>query len=402
MVRGRHIVVGVCGGVAAYKAVEVVRQLTALDARVSVMMTDNAQRFIGAATFAALSHEPVRTSLWEAPEPSPHTTLGQGADAIVIVPATARLIGEYANGISSDLLVSTLLATRAPVVIAPAMHTEMWEQSSVQHNLSLLRDRSVVVVDPESGALAGGDAGMGRLAATDRIISAIERSIAPGPLFGLRVLVTAGGTREAIDPIRYIGNRSSGKQGYALAEVAAERGALVTLITTVERPIAPDIEVIPVETAEEMRDCVLQALAQKDVVIMNAAVADFRPANVAENKIKKDGGVPSISLEPTADILKEIAAHRTPDQTIVGFAAETNNVRQYAVRKIHEKNLDVIVANNVVEEGSRIAGDTNRVTIVDKHGRESTTSVISKRMVAMEIWDHVTHLRGLTDVGSVD
>lgn len=395
MLRGRHIVVGVCGGVAAYKAVEVVRRLTALDARVSVMMTESAQRFVGAATFAALSHEPVRTSLWDAPEPSPHTTLGQSADAIVIVPATARLIGEYANGISSDLLVSTLLATRAPVVIAPAMHTEMWEQPAVQLNLSSLRDRGVTVVDPESGPLAGGDVGMGRLASIDRIVNAAERCVSPGPFDGLRVLVTAGGTREAIDPIRYIGNRSSGKQGYALAEVAAERGALVTLITTVERPIAPGVEVITVETAEEMRDAVLQALAQKDVVIMNAAVADFRPANVAEKKIKKGSGVPSIELEPTTDILREIAANRTPDQTIVGFAAETNNIREYALRKMQEKNLDLIVANNVIEEGSRIAGDTNRVTIVDKDGRESATSVISKRMVAIEIWDHVARLRGL-------
>jgi len=397
MLRGRHIVVGVCGGVAAYKAVEVVRSLTALDARVSVVLTENATRFVGAATFAALSHEPVRTSLWDAPEPSPHTTLGQSASVIVIVPATARLIGEYAHGISSDLLGATLLATRAPVVIAPAMHTEMWEQPAVQANIELLRDRGVIVVDPESGPLAGGDAGMGRLASLDRIVSAVERVVAPGPLDGLRVLVTAGGTREPLDPIRYVGNHSSGKQGYAIAEIAAERGALVTLISTVNRPVAPGIEVIEVETAQQMHDAVLQVLAQKDVLVMTAAVADFRPASVADHKIKKDEGVPSVAFVPTPDILREIMQHRTAEQTIVGFAAETRDLRTAALRKLRDKNLDLVVANDVTEEGAGMGSDTNRVIIVDKDGRESVTSVVSKRTVAAEIWDHVARLRGLAD-----
>jgi phosphopantothenoylcysteine decarboxylase/phosphopantothenate--cysteine ligase len=336
--QGRHVVVGVCGGVAAYKAIEVVRRLSADGARVSVIMTESATKFVGEATFAALTHEPVRTSLWASPEPSPHTTLGQGADAMVVVPATARLLGEYANGISSDLLVSTLLATRAPVVVAPAMHTEMWEQPAVQGNVQTLRDRGVVVVDPEHGALAGGDVGMGRLAAVERIVAAVERTLAPGDLEGVRVLVTAGGTREALDPVRYVGNRSSGKQGYAIAEVAAERGALVTLVSTVERPVAPGVEVIAVESAQQMLDAVLQVLAQKDVVVMAAAVADFRPSSVAASKIKKREGVPQFELEPTPDILREIAVLRSPRQTIVGFAAETNDVLAAALHKLEQKS----------------------------------------------------------------
>lgn len=390
---GRHVVVGVCGGVAAYKAIEVVRQLTASGARVSVILTENASRFVGVATFAALTHEPVRTSLWDSSEPSPHTTLGQSADVIVVVPATARLIGEYAQGISSDLLVATLLASRAPVVVVPAMHTEMWDQPAVQVNLDLLRQREVDVVDPEYGALAGGDVGMGRLASLDRIVAAVERAVAPGDLEGLRVLVTAGGTREALDPVRYIGNRSSGKQGYAIAEVAAERGALVTLISTVSRPIASGIEVISVETAEQMRDAVLQVLAQKDVVVMTAAVADFRPKHVAENKLKKQDGVPDVQLEPTSDILREIGELRNASQTIVGFAAETRDVLEAAKRKLTEKNLDLVVANDVTVHGAGFAADTNSVIIVDKNGRQSVTSVVSKRTVAAEIWDQVIRLR---------
>jgi phosphopantothenoylcysteine decarboxylase/phosphopantothenate--cysteine ligase len=390
---GRHVVVGVCGGVAAYKAIEVVRQLTARGARVSVVLTENATRFVGEATFAALTHEPVRTSLWQSPEPSPHTTLGQSADAVVVVPATARFLGEYAHGIASDLLVSTLLATRAPVIVAPAMHTEMWEQSSVQQNVQLLRQRNVVIVDPDHGALAGGDVGVGRLAAPDRVVAAVARTLAPGDLEGLRVVVTAGGTREALDPVRYLGNRSSGKQGYAIAEVAAERGALVTLITTVRRPILNSVEVIDVESAEQMRDAVLQAFAQKDVVVMAAAVADFRPRLVAETKIKKRDGVPEIDLEPTPDILAEIATIRSDHHTIVGFAAETTDVVSAAQRKLQEKNLDLIVANDVTENGAGFAVDTNRVIIVDKNGRQSVTSVVSKRTVAAEIWDQVIRLR---------
>jgi phosphopantothenoylcysteine decarboxylase/phosphopantothenate--cysteine ligase len=241
---------------------------------------------------------------------------------------------------------------------------------------------------------------MCRFASIDRIVNAVERCVEPGPLEGVRVLVTAGGTRESLDPVRYLGNRSSGKQGYAIAEVAAERGALVTLITTVQRSVAPGIEVISVETAQEMLDAVLQVLSQKDVVVMTAAVADFRPTDVADDKIKKREGVPEVSLEPTVDILREIAKMRTTTQTIVGFAAETTDLREAALRKLQEKNLDLVVANDVTQKGAGFAGDTNRVTILDKNGRESATSVVSKRTVATEIWDHVAQLRGLANEGS--
>lgn len=388
----RHVVVGVCGGVAAYKAVEVVRQLTTGGARVSVILTETATKFIGAATFAALTTEPVRTSLFDAPEPSPHTTLGQSADVIVIVPATARLIGEYAHGISRDLLVATLMASRAPVVLAPAMHTEMWEQAAVQANLALLRERGVVVVDPEEGPLAGGDIGMGRLASTDVIVDAVENVMNPGELAGRQVLVTAGGTREPLDPVRFIGNRSSGKQGYAIAEEAAARGAQVTLISTVERTVASSIRVVSVETAAELREAVLRELPNHDVLVMAAAVADFRPVDVAGSKIKKGDGIPEIVLEPTADILEDVSSMRREDQVIAGFAAETHNVREYAERKLRQKRLDVIVANDVSQPGTGFSGDANQVVIVDKHGRESATSVVSKRTVAGEVLNHVARL----------
>lgn len=388
----QHVVVGVCGGVAAYKAVEVVRQLTGAGLRVSVVMTESAQRFVGQATFAALTTEPVRTSLWDSPEPSPHTTLGQSADVVLIAPATARLIGEYAHGISSDLLTSTLLATRAPVVVAPAMHTEMWEQPAVQQNIDSLRCRGVCIVDPEVGELAGGDVGVGRLASPEVIANAVQSVLAPGDMRGLRVAVTAGGTREAVDPVRFLGNRSSGKQGHAIAEEAYSRGAEVILITTSESPVHSGVRVKNVETAAEMHDAVLEVLPNVDVLVMAAAVADFRPATEVEQKIKKVDGLDSISLVPTVDILQQVALKRTDQQVIVGFAAETQEVRKYALDKLQQKNLDLIVANDVTVNGAGFAHDTNQVVIVDKKGRESATSVVSKRTVAAEVLNNVMRL----------
>ena len=246
---GRRVVLGVSGGIAAYKAIEVCRRLVDAGAHVVPVLTSGAQRFVGAVTFSALASEPAKTSLWDDTDPIPHTALGQSADVVVIVPATARVIGAYAAGISSDLLTATLLATRAPVVVCPAMHTEMWEHPAVQENLATLRRRGVHVVDPDVGRLAGGDHGSGRLAAPERIVAAIEALFVPRDLSGVRVLVTAGGTREPIDAVRVITNRSSGKQGHALAEEAAARGADVTLVTTAARAVGPGIEVVAVETA---------------------------------------------------------------------------------------------------------------------------------------------------------
>src|SRR5437867_6199752 len=267
------------------------------------VLTTGAARFVGPITFSALASEPARTSLFEGPEPIPHTRLGQTADLVLVAPATARVIGCYANGISDDLLTATLLATRAPVVLCPAMHTEMWEQPAVQLNLDLLRARGVTVVDPGVGRLAGGDVGAGRMAEPAAIVAAVTNVLAPQDLDGLTVLVTAGGTREPIDPVRFVGNRSSGKQGHALAHEAAARGAEVTLVTTVGLPVPSGAVVVRVETAADMEEAVLDGAGGAGVVVMAAAVADFRPKASAPEKLKKADGVPELVLEPTLDIL---------------------------------------------------------------------------------------------------
>ena len=287
MLAGKRIVLGVTGGIAAYKAVEVCRRLVDAGAHVAPILTEGALHFVGRTTFSALASEPVRTSLWDVDHdqdgsPIAHTRLGQEADLILVAPATARLLSDYRTGRSDDLLTATLIATRAPVIVAPAMHTEMWEHPSVSENLEVLRSRGVHVVPPEEGRLAGGDVGAGRLADPATIVAAAEKVLAGtaddgGDLAGLKVLVTAGGTREPIDPVRYIGNRSSGKQGFALAEEAAARGAEVTVVATVQRPVSAGIEIVRVETAEEMHAAVVQRAPASDVVVMAAAVADFRP-----------------------------------------------------------------------------------------------------------------------------
>ncbi|HLM28892.1 MAG TPA: bifunctional phosphopantothenoylcysteine decarboxylase/phosphopantothenate--cysteine ligase CoaBC, partial [Acidimicrobiales bacterium] len=302
MLEGRRIVLGVSGGIAAYKAIEVCRRLVDRGAHVVPVLTRGAIRFVGEATFSALASERAHTSLFHDDDPIPHTRIGQSADAVVVAPATARVIGSYAAGISNDLLTATLLATEAPVIVAPAMHTEMWEHPAVQDNLATLARRGVHVVPPEEGRLAGGDVGKGRLASPETIVAAIEVALLEGhDLAGLHVLITAGGTREPIDPVRYVGNRSSGKQGHALAAEAAQRGAKVTLVTTVGLPTPPAADVVRVETAGEMEQAVQAAETSADVVVMAAAVADFRPAHVAPRKLKKQSGVPEIVLEPTPD-----------------------------------------------------------------------------------------------------
>ncbi|MHB8682475.1 MAG: bifunctional phosphopantothenoylcysteine decarboxylase/phosphopantothenate--cysteine ligase CoaBC, partial [Acidimicrobiales bacterium] len=297
---GRRVVLGVTGGIAAYKAVELCRRLVDAGAHVSPVMTEDATRFVGEVTFSALASERVRTSLWDEPEPIPHTRLGQNADVVVVAPATARFIGCYAGGISDDLLTATVLATRAPVVVCPAMHTEMWEHPAVQENLDTLRRRGVRVVPPESGRLAGGDVGAGRLAEPETIIAALTEVLSAGrDLAGTTVVVSAGGTREPIDPVRVITNRSSGKQGHAIAEAAAARGAHVVLVTTTGRPVSAGITVVPVDTAASMEFAMLEHAGTADVVVMAAAVADFRPKAPASAKLHKSDGVPDIVLEPT-------------------------------------------------------------------------------------------------------
>ena len=386
---GRRVVLGVSGGIAAYKAVEVCRRLVDAGAHVSPVLTRAATRFVGEVTFSALASEPAQVSLWDGDDPIPHTRLGQAADVVVVCPATARLIGAYAAGLSADLLTATLLATRAPVVICPAMHTEMWEHPAVQDNLETLRRRGVHVVEPAAGRLAGGDVGAGRLADPTAILAAVDAVFVDDDLAGLSVLVTAGGTREPIDPVRCIANRSSGKQGHAVAADAAARGAAVTLVTTVDLPTPAGAEVVRVDTAAEMGIAVDRAAADADVVVMAAAVADFRPRDAAPEKIKKRDGVPTIELEPTDDILAGLGASRRRDQVIVGFAAETGDVAEHARAKLEAKNVDLIVANDVAAPGVGFEHDTNQVLIMSRSGSERNVALRDKSAVARAVLDEV-------------
>ena len=393
-VQGRNIVLGVSGGIAAYKSVELCRRLVDAGAYVAPIMTEDAHRFIGPVTLSALASEPVHTSLWDDASPIPHTRLGQNADVIVVAPATARVIAAYAMGLSHDVLVATLIATRAPVVLCPAMHTEMWEHPSVQHNIEVLRSRGVIIVEPQSGRLAGGDIGTGRLADTDSIASAIDSVLASShDLSGVSVLVTAGGTREPIDAVRVIANRSSGKQGYAIAENAARRGATVTLVSTVDRPTLASITVIPVETADDMLRAVTCHSESSDVIVMSAAVADFRPVRRSDGKIKKADGIPEIVLEKTPDILAGLGARKREGQTLVGFAAETDDLLAHAQDKLVRKNLDLIVANDVSAPGVGFSHDTNAVTILGASGVLQTVALTDKHHIASAVLDSVVELR---------
>ena len=391
---GRRVVLGVSGGIAAYKAIEVCRRLIDAGAHVVPVLTRGAERFVGATTFSALASEPAHTSLWDDADPIPHTRLGQQADLVVVAPATARVLGAYAAGISSDLLVATLLATRAPVVVCPAMHTEMWEHPAVQDNLTTLRRRGVVVVEPAVGRLAGGDVGAGRLAAPEDIVAAVAQVLTVPDLAGRHVLVTAGGTREPIDAVRVITNRSSGKQGYAIAAEAARRGAKVTLITTVSRQAPNGVEPVAVETAAEMAAAVLGRADQADIVIMAAAVADFRPVKAGAGKLKKDAGLPQIELEPTLDILAELGRRKRPGQVLVGFAAETDDLTTHAAGKLQRKRLDLIVANDVAAPDVGFEHDTNAVTILDPTGVVQNVPLADKAVVATAVLDAVVTTLG--------
>ena len=387
--RGRRIVVGVSGGIAAYKAVEVCRRLFDAGAHVIPVLTDDALRFVGALTFSALASEPAHTSLWDDSIPSPHTTIGRSAELVIVAPATARLIGRYAAGISDDLLTATLLATAAPVLVCPAMHTEMWEHAAVVENVATLRRRGVRVLEPGDGALASGDVGKGRMREPAEIVAEAARILdsLEGDLAGLRIVVSAGGTREPIDPVRYIGNRSSGKQGYAIAHAAAARGASVTIVSTVGLRAPESAVVTRVNTAAEMHDAMMSIAATADVIVMAAAVADFRPKAVASSKMKKDGPTPQVVLEPTVDILAALGAARRPGQVIVGFAAETDDLEAHARGKLARKKLDLIVANDVSAPGVGFEHDTNAVTIFAADGSATVIALSSKDAIATAVLD---------------
>ncbi|HMD47180.1 MAG TPA: bifunctional phosphopantothenoylcysteine decarboxylase/phosphopantothenate--cysteine ligase CoaBC [Acidimicrobiales bacterium] len=385
------VVLGVCGGIAAYKSVEICRRLVDAGVHVVPVLTDDATRFVGEVTFSALASEPAQRTLWREDSPIPHTALGQRADLVVVAPATAHLLARYAAGLADDLLTATLLATRAPVMVCPAMHTEMWEHPSVQENLATLVGRGVVVVGPDSGRLAGGDAGPGRLVEPEVIAAAALDLLGgrPRDLAGRRVVVSAGGTREAIDPVRFLSNRSSGKQGHALAAAAVARGATVTLVSSALLAPPAGADLVAVESAADMEAAVLSAAGTADVVVMAAAVADFRPKVRAPSKLTKDDGVPEIVLEPTPDILAALAARRTPGQVLVGFAAETDDPVERGRRKLERKGVDLLVVNDVSAPGTGFDHDTNAVTILGADGTTVEVALTSKRSVADAVFDSV-------------
>ncbi len=395
---GRCVVLGVTGGIAAYKAVEVCRRLVGEGAHVVPVLTAGALRMVGETTFTALASEPAITSLWsDRSGPIPHTAAGQRADAVVVCPATARLISDLRTGRSGDVLTATLLATRAPVVLAPAMHTEMWEQPPVQENLAVLAQRGVTMVGPAEGPLAGGDSGPGRMAEPTEIVAAVEAVLTVPDLAGTRVLVTSGGTREPIDAVRFVGNRSSGKQGAAVADEAAARGAEVVLVTTQSERAPAAARVVAVETAAEMAAAVELEATRADVVVMAAAVADFRPAQPSGTKLKKDRGVPAVTLEPTADILAALGASKGPGQVLVGFAAETEDIEASALAKLRSKNLDVIVANDVSKQQVGFGYDTNEIVMFTADGARHHVPLTTKREAARAVLDVVVSLMDRRD-----
>jgi phosphopantothenoylcysteine decarboxylase/phosphopantothenate--cysteine ligase len=393
-----RIVLGVAGGIAAYKSVELLRLLRERGYYVAPVLTPDATRFVGALTFSALASEPARTSLYgDLRTPIPHTYLAQNADLVVVAPATAHLIARYAAGLADDLLCATLLATTTPVLLCPAMHTEMWEQPSVQENLAVLRRRGVLVMEPDSGHLAGGDEGTGRLPEPARIAAMVERIVGGyrGELSGRTILISAGGTREAIDPVRVITNRSSGRQGYALAEIAARMGASVTLVTSVERDLALDtrraIEVVVVQSVRDMREALLGRSDRSDAVIMAAAVSDFTVV-ASPTKLKRRDGVPQLSFEAAPDVLAELVAARRPGQIIVGFAAETHEVDDNAALKLRAKDVDLLVVNDVSAEGAGFEHATNEVTLMARNAEPERVTLRSKEEVSWAILARVLTL----------
>jgi phosphopantothenoylcysteine decarboxylase / phosphopantothenate---cysteine ligase len=411
MLLNRHIIIGICGGIASYKAVELVSQLQQAGALVDVIMTEHAEDFIRPLTFSTMSHRPVFSDLWEPSGRAAelHIELAETAELLAVVPATANTLAKLAGGMADNMLTAVALATRAPLLLAPAMYRDMYTHPATQANLTLLRERGAFIVEPEVGRLASGAIGPGRLPDTQVLLGAIRKVLGrTGDLAGRRVLVTAGGTHEPIDPVRYIGNRSSGKMGYALAIEAQDRGAHVILIAGPVALQAPyGVEVHKVETAIQMRDAVHALLPDIDVLVMSAAVADFRPASPAAHKIKKDDYETreqgqdtdesefSIRLVKNPDILGELA--ETQQRLIrVGFAAETNDIITYARSKLVKKRLDLLVANDVSRSDSGFGTDTNKVLLLSANGVMEDLPVMPKTGVAAAIWDRVVSLLDTT------
>ncbi len=404
------VVLGVSGGIAAYKACELLRLFTESGHDVTVVPTESALRFVGAPTWAALSGKPVHTGVWDDVHEVPHVRIGQTADLVLVAPATADLMARAAHGLADDLLTSTLLTARCPVVLAPAMHTEMWENAATAANVATLRERGVVVVEPAEGRLTGADSGKGRLPDPGELfelaLEVLARGVPRPDLAGRHVVVSAGGTREPLDPVRFLGNRSSGRQGYALARAAASRGAEVTLVSAnVSLPDPAGVKVVRVETTGQLRDAVVGATASAEAVVMAAAPADFRPAAVSEAKIKKagDGSSPSLALEQNPDVLAEISRDRVrPGAVIVGFAAETGDgegsVLDHARSKLARKGCDLLVVNDV-SGGAVFGSDDTRAVVLAADGADVEVPHGTKSALAHVVWDEVARRLGTRDDG---
>jgi len=383
------VLLGVSGGIAAYKAALIVRLLKGAGADVSVVLTDAATRFVGADTFSALTGEETFTSLWDRPGEVLHVRLARGADVALVAPATANVLAKLAHGLADDLLTSTLLEATCPLVLAPAMHSGMWEHPATRTNAQVLSDRGVRFVGPGTGPLAHGDEGVGRLAEPEDVVDAVRSALAPQDLAGRRILVSAGPTHEPIDPVRFLGNRSTGKMGIAIAKAALDRGAAVTLVLgpgTIEPPSRADV--VAVETAEEMRSAVFAAVDQADAVVMAAAVADFRPKQAAGSKLKKEAGVPELILEPTTDILRELG-ERERRPLLVGFAAQTEDLEASGRTKLAAKRLDLVVVNRVGKEGTGFGADSNEAMILTPAGDDEPLRTWTKVELANALLDRV-------------
>lgn len=391
--QGKNVTLGVTGGIAAYKSVELLRLLTKAGASVRVMMTENARWFVGPGTFQALSGQPVCTSVFEEGDAAiRHIDWAQSTDLAVIAPATANCIGKLAGGIADDALSTYMLAVTAPVVICPAMNTNMYQHPSVQRNLDILRGYGHFLIEPDAGQLACGTVGPGRLPEPAFIMEKLAAVMAPDDFAGQTVLVTAGPTREAIDPVRFISNPSSGKMGFAIANAARQRGANVKLVCgPVELPDPVDVDVHRVTSAQEMHDCVMQLIDDVDIVIKTAAVSDYRPTSPAAHKIKKTADHLTLILEKTQDILREIGQQKG-SRRVIGFAAETEDLKKNASQKLKEKNLDLIVGNVIGEPGSGFSGDTNKVTFFYPDGTAEPMDVMEKERVAHGLLDRIAAL----------
>ena len=395
---GPAVVLGVSGGIAAYKAVELLRLLTESGHDVTVVPTESALTFVGAPTWAALSGKPVSTSVWDEVHQVPHVRIGQNADLVVVAPATADLLAKAAHGLADDLLTNTLLTARCPVVFVPAMHTEMWEHAATQANVATLRDRGCVVLEPAVGRLTGADSGKGRLPEPAEIFATCTRLLSRGlaaDLTGRRVVVSAGGTREHLDPVRFLGNRSSGRQGYALAQAAVARGAEVVLVAAnVALPDPAGAKVVRVTSALELRDAVLAEALSADVVVMAAAVADYRPAQRQSTKRKKTETL-NVDLVQNPDVLAELGGQRRPGQVLVGFAAETGDdegtVLEHGRAKLARKGCDLLVVNEVGESGhpTGFEGDQNAAVVLGADGTTTDIPLGSKHALADAVWDLV-------------